>query len=132
MQSVVQIYLTIIGVVFVIFGIWHLFFPILLKWNRYYQEDKEIFIQTVQTTNFSFSVLIILIGLLNFYFALKGIAVLQSNKIVLIVELCFLVLRLIYSVINPIRIKIKGYNLVFQIVFILVGMLIYISIRSIP
>jgi hypothetical protein len=109
----------IIGCISIIgFGIVHLFWPKIFKWNDIYKTLPDVFVDTVNTMNFFMCVELISIGItillaVLFYWnntLLIGLLLIMVSVIILI--------RIIYGIIAPIRIPVKRIHSMFIILFI--------------
>ncbi len=117
-----------IGFVFIAFGVLHFAFPFLLKWKKHYANITDNFHDTILTTNFSFSLLISLLGILNILIVFIDWNKTKYLLAYCIVQMVFMMFRTIYGLIKPIRVKNKSYNNMFITSFIIVIMIMFIPI----
>jgi hypothetical protein len=107
------------SLVYIAFGVIHLFWPKIFKWKESYNDSQITFSDTIKTVNYYMCVQIIATGLL----IVICIFFLWLNKeliIVLLIFICIiLILRIIRAIVQPIRIPVKNIHNIFILLFVI-------------
>jgi hypothetical protein len=102
------------------FGIVHLFWPKIFKWDVLYKTLPDVFVDTVNTMNIFMCIELISIG---FTISLAVLLFWHNKELVellLFMASAIILLRTIYGIIAPIRIPVKGIHFLFILLFILI------------
>ena len=123
MENIAQISMMICCLSISVFGIVHLFWPKIFKWNEIGRGLPEVFMDSISTINFFMSVELIILGASGL---ISAIAFWQNSELMLVINWVIsilLVIRIIRELVVPIRIPNIKIRVGFFSLFILVLLL---------
>ena len=98
-----QIILTIVSSVSIIMGIWHIVLPYAQKWFKYMPEAPEEVKDSIEATNFFFSLFLIMIGGFTIYLTFWQWTNIIILKVFLISMVTLLLARIAFQIVKLLK-----------------------------
>jgi hypothetical protein len=102
--------------------------PKQFRWEKYFKNMSETMVDTFLATNFSFCALIFCLGLLGLYCIVYKWDNVELITLLLVYQSVFMLVRIIYGVVRPMRLPQKKLYTLFLILFLSEFLLFFIPL----